>query len=160
MTREGYAQAYERGFRLTLRFLRARGVPWECASEVTQTAWTKGWERLAQLQNDGMVVTWVNTIALNVHRRLQRDEPSWQDLPELGSAPGVNLAAIDIARILKVCGPGDRALLKYQMSGFSPREIAKLRGVPESAIRVRLLRARRAARKRIERLGRCPRTIQ
>ena len=102
-----------------------------------------------------MVLAWVNTIALNVHRRLQRNEPAWQALPELGTTPRVNLAAIDLARILKICGPGDRAFLRYQMNGLSPREIAKMRGVPESAIRIRLLRARRAARRRVE-LGRCP----
>jgi DNA-directed RNA polymerase specialized sigma24 family protein len=136
-----------------MRFLRARGISWEHASDVSQTAWTKGWERLDQLQNDGMVLTWVNTIALNVHRQLVRNEPAWQDLPEIGTKPGVNLAAIDLARILKICGPGDRKYLKYQLNGMSPGEIARLRGVPESAIRVRLLRARRAARRRVEGMG-------
>jgi DNA-directed RNA polymerase specialized sigma24 family protein len=105
-----------------------------------------------------MLVTWVNAIALNVHRKLQRSEPAWQDLPEIGTRPGVNLAAIDMARILKICGPGDRAYLRYQLNDMSPGEIAKLRGVPESAIRVRLLRARRAARRRVERMGR-PRVV-
>jgi DNA-directed RNA polymerase specialized sigma24 family protein len=100
-----------------------------------------------------MVLTWVNTIALNVHRQLQRREPAWQDLPEIGTKPRVNLAAIDLARIFKICGPGDRAYLNYQLHGLSPSEIARLRGVPESAIRVRLLRARRAARRRLERMG-------
>ncbi len=156
MTRETYGQAYQRGFDLTLRFLRSRGVPWERASEVTQTAWAKGWERLEQLRNDSMVVTWVNTIALNVHSRLLRSEPIWQVLPEPGAMaggvnlPGVNLAAIDMARILRICCPGDRALLRHQMAGLTPREIARLRGIPESAIRIRLLRARRAARQRLE----------
>jgi DNA-directed RNA polymerase specialized sigma24 family protein len=153
MTSEAYAAAYESGFQLTQRFLRARGVSWERASEVSQTAWTKGWERLDQLENDGMVLTWVNTIALNLHRKFQRSEPAWQNLPEIGTKPGVNLAAIDMARILKICGPGDRAYLKYQLNGMSPGEIARLRGVPESAIRVRLLRARRAARRRVEGMG-------
>jgi DNA-directed RNA polymerase specialized sigma24 family protein len=154
MTPEGFAAAYESGYRLTMRFLRAKGISWEHASDVSQTAWTKGWERLDQLQNDGMVLTWVNTIALNVHRKLLRSEPAWQDLPEIGTKPGVNLAAIDLARILRICGPGDRKYLKYQLNGMSPGEIARLRGVPESAIRVRLLRARRAARRRVERMGR------
>jgi hypothetical protein len=95
----------------------------------------------------------VNTIALNVHRRLLRSEPVWQDLPEIGTKPGVNLAAIDLARIFKICGPGDRKYLNYQLNGISPGEIARMRGVPESAIRVRLLRARRAARRRVERMG-------
>ena len=64
MTQETYGEVYETGFHLTLRFLRSRGVPWDRASEVTQAAWTKGLERLAQLENDSMVVTWVNAIAL------------------------------------------------------------------------------------------------
>ncbi|HXE64619.1 MAG TPA: sigma-70 family RNA polymerase sigma factor [Bryobacteraceae bacterium] len=153
MTPEGFAVAYERGYHLTMRFLRSRGASWEHASDVSQTAWTKGWERRDQLQNDGMVLTWVNTIALNIHRRFQRREPAWQDLPDIGTMPGVNLAAIDLARILRICGPRDRTYLKYQLSGMSPSEIARLRGVPESAIRVRLLRARRAARRRLERMG-------
>lgn len=153
MTREDFAAAYETGYRRTMRFLRAKGISREHASDVSQTAWTKGWERLDQLQNDGMVLTWVNTIALNVHRQLQRREPAWQDLPEIGTKPRVNLAAIDLARILKICGPGDRTYLNYQLNGLSPSEIARLRGVPESAIRVRLLRARRAARRRVERMG-------
>ena len=136
-----------------MRFLRARGISREHARDVSQTAWAKGWERLDQLQNERMVLTWVNTIALNVHRRLLRSEPSWQDLPEIGTKPGVNLAAIDLARILRICGPGDRTFLNYQLNGLSPSEIARLRGVPESAIRVRMLRARRAARRRVEGIG-------
>jgi DNA-directed RNA polymerase specialized sigma24 family protein len=150
MTREGYGLAYQRGFDLTFRFLRSRGVPWDRASEITQAAWAKGWERLEQLRNETMVVTWVNAIALNVHRRILRGEPTWQDLPEVGTTPSVNLAAIDMARILRICCPGDRALLRQQMNGLTPREIAMLRGVPESAIRIRLLRARRSARLRID----------
>jgi DNA-directed RNA polymerase specialized sigma24 family protein len=154
VTQDDYGQAYQRGFDLTLRFLRSRGVPPERASEVTQAAWAKGWERREQLRNDDTVVTWVNAIALNVHRRALRSEPAWQALPELRTMPRVNLAAIDMARILRICCPGDRALLRQQMNGLTPRDMAQLRGVPESAIRVRLLRARRAARLRIERMGR------
>ncbi len=156
MTRESYGVAYQRGYPVTLRFLRSRGIPWERASECTQAAWAKGWERLEQLQNESMVITWVNAIALNVHNRLIRAEPAWQDLPDLGTMPVVNLAAIDVARILNICCPGDRTMLRYQMSGLTPREIARMRGVPESAVRVRMLRARRAARRRIEQMGRCP----
>ena len=40
------------------------------------------------------------------------------------------------------------------MNGLTPSEIARMRGVPESAIRIRLMRARRAARQRIEQVGR------
>jgi len=153
MTRESYGQAYQRGFGLTLRLLRSRGVPWERASEVTQTAWAKGWERLEQLRNESMVVTWVNSIALNLHSRIVRTEPAWQVLPEIATTSAINLAAIDMARILRICCPGDRALLRQQMNGLTPCEIARMRGVPESAIRIRLMRARRSARLRIEQIG-------
>lgn len=150
MTQEGYGQAYQRGFDLTLRFLRSRGVPSDSAREVSQAAWAKGWERLAQLRNEELVVTWVNTIALNVYRRVKRREGVWNALHDVSTRPGVNLAAIDMARILRICGPGDRALLEQQMKGLTPCEIARQRGIPESAIRIRLLRARRAARLRLE----------
>jgi len=150
MTQEGYGQAYQRGFDLTLRFLRSRGVPSDSAREASQAAWAKGWERLGQLRNEEMVVTWVNTIALNVYRRVRRHESTWHVLHDVGTRPGVNLAAIDMARILKVCCPGDRALFEQQMKGLTPCEIARQRGIPESAIRIRLMRARRAARLRLE----------
>jgi len=152
MTQEGYGQAYQRGFDLTFRFLQSRGVPRESAREVTQAAWAKGWERLGQLRNEELVITWVNTIALNVYRRVRRHEDSWHVLHDVSTRPGINLAAIDMARILKICCPGDRALLEQQMKGLTPAEIARMRGIPESAIRVRLMRARRAARLRLQQM--------
>ena len=150
MTQETFGAAYQRGFDITLRFLRSRGVPAETAREATQAAWAKGWERLEQLRDGGLLVTWVNTIALNAYRRIRRSEGALNPLPEIAIRPRVNLAAIDLAKILRVCAPGDRTLLEQQMRGLTPSEIARTRGIPESAIRVRLLRARRAARRRID----------
>lgn len=150
MTRDEYGQAYQRGFELTVRLLLSRGAPRDRAREVAQAAWARGWERLSQLRNESLVGTWVNTIALNVYRSVLRSEPVYQALPELSTKAGVNLAAIDIARILKICRPCDRVLLEQQMSGVTAEEIARTQGVTETAIRIRLLRARRAARSRVE----------
>jgi len=151
MTREEYGRAYERGFELTVRFLLSRGAhPSDRARDAAQAAWTKGWERLGQLRNDALVVTWVNTIALNVYRSFLRREPMYQALPELATRTGVNLAAIDISRILKICRPSDRALLEQQMHGVTAKEIASDQGVTETAVRIRFLRARRAAKMRLE----------
>jgi DNA-directed RNA polymerase specialized sigma24 family protein len=150
MTREEYGQAYQVGFNLTIRLLLSRGAERERAREVAQAAWTRGWERLSQLRNDSLVGTWVNTIALNVYRSILRSEPVYQTLPELSTKAGVDLAAIDVARILKKCRPRDRVLLEEQMRGATAEEIARKQGVSETAIRIRLLRARRAARKRAE----------
>ncbi len=151
MTREKYGQAYQRGFDLTTRFLISRGVPRDMARDVAQAAWVKGWERLDQLRNESMVITWVNAIAMNVHRSVLRSERSYQSLPDYHARAEVNLAAIDLARILKFCCPRDRALLELQMQGDTAEEIAQKQGVTETAVRIRLLRARRAARSRVER---------
>lgn len=150
MNREEYGKAYQRGFELTVRLLLSRGVPTDRAREVAQAAWTRGWERLGQLRNESLVVTWVNTIALNVYRNFLRSEPAFLTLPELSTKGGVNLAAIDISRILKICRPYDRFLLEQQMRGVTTEEIALKQGVSETAIRIRMLRARRAARARVE----------
>jgi DNA-directed RNA polymerase specialized sigma24 family protein len=151
MSRERFAQAYQRGFDLTVRFLLSRGVQRDDAKEVAQAAWVRGWERLDQLRNESLVTTWVNTIALNVYRSLIRREPMNEALLEQhGRSVGIDLAAIDIARVLTLCRPCDRSLLEQCINGFTTAEIAREQGVSETAIRIRLLRARRDARSRAE----------
>jgi DNA-directed RNA polymerase specialized sigma24 family protein len=160
MTRDGYGQAYQRGFELTVRFLLARGIHRENAKEVAQAAWVRGWERLGQLRNESLVITWVNTIALNVYRSLIRREPVERDLGEVaGKTAGIDLAAIDVARILRFCRPCDRILLEQSMRGLTTAELAEQQGVSETAIRIRLLRARRDARARLERRAASARSI-
>jgi DNA-directed RNA polymerase specialized sigma24 family protein len=147
MTKSGYGQAYQAGFERTIRFLISRGAPRDGAQEAAQAAWARGWERLHQLRNDDQLLTWVNTIALNLYRRiLQTEERFNQPLPELYSRLRIDMAAIDVARILKFCRPRERQLLELQMQGVTTEEIARDNGVTETAIRIRLMRARRAAR--------------
>jgi DNA-directed RNA polymerase specialized sigma24 family protein len=155
MTREEYGKAYERGFNVTVRFLLSRGVrPSDRAEDAAQTAWIKGWEKLGQLRNPRLLMTWVNTIALNVYRTLLRREPAFRTLPELRTKGGINLAAMDVGRILKICRTSDRALLEKQISGLTVEEIAREFGVTETAVRIRFVRARRAARARVEKRAR------
>jgi len=151
MTRDEYGQAYQMGFESTIRLLQSRGARSDSAREVAQAAWTRGWERLSQLRNDRLVRIWVNTIALNVYRSLLRREPVFHQLPELSTKGDANFATIDVARILKICRPCDRVLLEQHMRGFTTEEIALKQGATETAIRIRLFRARRAARTMLER---------
>jgi DNA-directed RNA polymerase specialized sigma24 family protein len=147
MTGSTYGQAYQAGFERTIRFLISRGAGRDRAQEAAQAAWVRGWERLNQLRNEEMLLTWVNTIALNLYRRvLKREERFHQPLPELYSRLRIDMAAIDVARILKFCRPRERQLLELQMQGVTTQEIARHNGVTETAIRIRLMRARRAAR--------------
>jgi DNA-directed RNA polymerase specialized sigma24 family protein len=159
MTTEVYGQAYQKGFDRTIRFLLSRGAQRDIAEEAAQTAWTKGWERRAQLRNEGLVLTWVNTIALNVYRGLIRREPLHDVLVQANEPTvSIDFAAMDVARILEFCRPCDRRLLEQQyVSGVTTEEIAREHGVTETAIRIRLLRARRGARSEIERRSGRPR---
>lgn len=118
--------------------------------EVAQGAWVRGWERLHQLRDEAIVITWVNTIALNAYRRVMRHEAPSQELREVVSPHSIDIAAIDVHRILDYCRPSERILFEQQMTGATTEEIARREGVTETAIRIRLLRARRATRSRLE----------
>jgi RNA polymerase sigma factor (sigma-70 family) len=149
MTREEYGAAYRKGYNMTIRFLVSRGLSYDSAQETAQAAWVKGWERLGQLRDPNMVLTWMNSIALNIHRSCMRREPFLQTLPELSTPPKVNLAAIDVRRILKTCKKNDRLVLtRHYLEGYKVQEIAHAHGWTETAVRIRLLRARRTVGKR------------
>ena len=150
MTQDGYGQAYRQGFVRTVRLLRSRGASEDSAEDVAQTAWLQGWQKLDQLRDEGMIVSWVNTIAINYHRRGCRREARYQALPDLCGRIGIDLAPLDTAKILKFCRPGDRVLFEHQLGGLTTKEIATKQGVSTTAIRIRLLRARRAVRARVE----------
>ncbi|MGD0296042.1 MAG: sigma-70 family RNA polymerase sigma factor [Bryobacteraceae bacterium] len=155
MTSEEYGSAYRKGFIRTVRLLITRGLSCDGAQETAQAAWVRGWERLGQLRDPNMVVTWINTIALNMYRTNLRREPFSQELPEVPTPPAVNLAAIDVQRILKICKKKDRLVLQRRyLEEHEVREIAHAHGWSETAVRIRLLRARRAAAKTLASISR------
>src|SRR5436190_12937323 len=152
MTSEAYGQIYQEGKERTVRFLLSRGVANILAADIAQCAWLRGWERLSQLRDERMVVTWINTIALNLYRHAIRNEHFHQVIQESLHAKTtfLNLAAIDVAKVLNLCRPRDRALLKALMLGVTAKEIAQSQGVTETTVRIRFLRARRSARAALE----------
>jgi RNA polymerase sigma factor (sigma-70 family) len=152
MTKEEYGAAYQKGYTLTVRFLVSRGLSFDTAQETAQAAWTRGWERIGQLRDSSMVLTWMNSIALNIHRSCIRREPLFQALPELSTPPKVNLAGIDVRRILQNCKTNEREVLqRHYLEGYKVQEIAEAHGWTETAVRIRLLRARRSVAKRLGR---------
>ena len=149
--REGFGDAYQNGFTLTVRFLMSKGVSNDLASETAQAAWTKGWERRGQLRNPEMIVAWVNSIAFNLYRNYLRKQRCLQVLPELATSSGIDMAALDAPRILKCCSSGERQILQWAyIDGYRTREIANRQGWTETAARLRLMRARRSAAKKLE----------
>jgi DNA-directed RNA polymerase specialized sigma24 family protein len=147
MTRETYGEVYQEGKERTIRFLLSRGVTRTLAPDIAQSAWLRGWERLSQLRDERMLVTWVNTIALNQYRRAIRTERLQKSIQDAGyPRTSLNLAAIDVAKVLHMCRGPERALLEAQMHGVTAKEMAREQGVSETAVRIRFFRARRSAR--------------
>jgi RNA polymerase sigma factor (sigma-70 family) len=150
MTRQEFGAAYEKGFNLTIRFLCSRGLSRDSASETAQAAWVRGWERINQLRDAKMLLTWMNTIALNLYRSSLRREPFLHELPELIAKSRTNIAVIDLKRVLKTCKKNDQMVLeRHYLEGYQVREIAMANGWSETAVRIRLLRARRAVAKKL-----------
>ncbi len=150
MTQEGYGQAYRQGFIRTVRLLRSRGASMEGAEDVAQAAWLQGWQKLDQLRDPGTIVNWVNAIAINYHRRGMQREARYQPLPDAYGRVEIDLAPLDTAKILNCCRPADRILFEHQLGGLTTEEIATKHRVSATAIRIRLLRARRNVRARLE----------
>jgi len=155
VSREEYGCAYQLGFQLTVRFLGSKGLSSDIATEIAQSAWAKGWERRRQLRESRCLLTWVNSIALNACRGLLRREQKLQALPEISVTPRLDLASVDITRILDRCTPMDRMILRQHHLEERPiQEIAHEHGCSEAAMRIRLLRARRSVRSRLRLVSR------
>ena len=148
MTSEEYADAYQRGFNLAVRFWVSRGVSYDDAVESVQAAWAKGWERREQLRQPSSVLPWIISIAGNIRKTVLRQQQREIITPELeASAHGSGATVIDAKRVLERSNPLHRAVLEaHYMQGLTALEIAKAEGVTEGAIRLRLLRARRKAK--------------
>jgi DNA-directed RNA polymerase specialized sigma24 family protein len=152
MTHEEYGDVYQREFHRTARLVQSRGATPDQAEDIAQRAWLQGWRVLDQLRERAALLGWINTIALNYHRRSGAYEARYQPLTEGGSrlVLDADLAPLDVAKILAICSPGQRALFECQLGGLTTREIAAKHGVTETAIRVRFLRARREVRSGLE----------
>lgn len=147
MSQEDFANAYRRGFKLTIRFLISRGVPSDVAEETAQAAWVRGWERLYQLRDQSLLLTWANSIAINLYRtRAASEKRTGPLLSESTHVRNTDTNAMDARKILSLCRSGDRRLLSwYYIDGRGTAEIADQEGLSETAVRIRLMRARRYA---------------
>lgn len=155
MNTEEFRTAFLGGYQRTVRFLRNFGVPYDEVQEVAQAAWTRGFQKREQLKDLSLVVSWVNTIALNLFRRQCRtyrlSEPLDGDfVSHLSSSEDRAIAVVDTERILRVSRRGDAILLRrHHLEGVSSEDIARSEGVTGTSIRIRLLRARRKAREEL-----------
>lgn len=139
-----YALAYTSGHRRTVNFLMSRGLPEDEASEKAQAAWARGWERRAQIRDKSRTLTWVNAIALNLYRSQARRDARRCEFTDYAVPPQASPAVMDVHRVLRKCRPNDREILtEHYLIGDGIRDLARKHRCSETAVRVRLLRARR-----------------
>ncbi|MEW5974254.1 MAG: sigma-70 family RNA polymerase sigma factor [Acidobacteriota bacterium] len=151
MDRDRYAEEFARNYHRTAGLLLSRGVPEEEARDVAQAAWVKGWERLHQLQDPGKTLVWVNSIAMNRYRSRYRRESRHQGFEDSPVQPGINLAAIDVQRMLQRLRGVERELLRRRYLEEEPiRDMAQDMECSETALRLRLMRARRSLREKFD----------
>jgi DNA-directed RNA polymerase specialized sigma24 family protein len=157
MTSQDFETAYGLGYPRTVAFLRSRGLERENAIEVAQGAWVRGWEKRAQLRDQTMLITWINRIAVNLSianfRKGCREIPL-SEIHMRRAITNQHMEAMELALLLKVCRPCDRTLLEEFISGASIREIAAKKNASPTAIRIRLVRARRVVRDYCSSVGR------
>jgi RNA polymerase sigma factor (sigma-70 family) len=142
-----YGVAYENGRRQTVNFLLSKGLREEEANEKAQAAWAKGWERRFQLRDKEKTLSWVNTIAYNLYRSSIRKESLHGPIGEIAVSPDVSLTALDLEKMLKQCRENEHEILKLRyLKGYDIKDLAGRYSCTETAVRVRLLRARRSLR--------------
>jgi RNA polymerase sigma factor (sigma-70 family) len=150
MTEDDFSKRYERGYRNTVRFLISRGLKSDLAEEIAQAAWVRGWEQRTQLREIQLLSTWVNTIALNLHRSQLRSSKQRELLPVLIEAvesSGTHHSLL-AKETLELVSAQERMMLEaFFLQGFTTTEIAARHGLTEAAVRIRLFRARKAARR-------------
>lgn len=144
-----FGRAYEEGFYRTVRVLCSRGADLDVANDCAQAAWTRARERRADLRDAGLLLPWVNSIAINEWRNWIRDvraprgggiEPSYTPA----------LVAQQVVRELLDTSADENVLyLEYfHIWVFSISQIAARRHVSPIAVRVRLCRARLRLKRR------------
>jgi len=151
MTQEQFASAYETGCQRTMGFLLAKGLREPEAAETAQAAWARGWEHRGQLRDSSKAVTWVNSIALNLFRTRLRRNSRMREMPEIAVPPRASGTEVDVERMLHRCKPNVRKLLEaHYLEGYDIADLARKHGCTRTAIRVRLVRARRTLREKFE----------
>jgi RNA polymerase sigma-70 factor (ECF subfamily) len=127
----------------------------DLARDAVQSTWAIAWVRLATIRDPSAVRSWLLAIAANEARRtIRRDR--LRSLAHLRASDPVlhdeSTRDLDLERALRLLRPADRELLGLRFGlGMDSGEIARLRGLGASGVRMRLARALARLRKELER---------
>jgi len=125
------------------------------AEELTQDAFVRAWEKLAQFRGESAFGTWLHRLAVNVvlndrqteGRRRGRQDDSVEDVDTMahgdvrpGPVPGLS---IDLERAIAGLPPGARKVfVLHDVEGYTHDEIGEILGVTAGGCKAQLHRAR------------------
>jgi RNA polymerase sigma-70 factor (ECF subfamily) len=134
------------------------------AEELTQDAFVRAWEKLAQFRGDSAFGTWLHRLAVNVvlndrqteRRRHERQDDGVVDMDAIafGDArpepvPGLSL---DLEQTIAKLPPGARKVfVLHDVQGYTHEEIGEMLGVTAGGCKAQLHRARMLLREALNR---------
>ena len=127
------------------------------AEDLTQEAFIRAWEKLAQFRAESAFATWLHRLAVNVVLGDLRSRGRWSsqqveiaDSPALESAatPPRSTRKVDLERAIAELPPQARTVfVLFDVEGYRHGEIAQMTGISEGTSKAHLHRARRLLRK-------------
>lgn len=157
LSAEEFDAEYRKGFPLTVRYLKHRFGKDCQAEELAQGAWALAWEKRASFRGLCPFHAWVGSIArvmrLNHGRYDKYGEheiklPRLEDLPHAYEPASAYHLWLEWNRQWDSLSPSNQRVLELFMLGYSYAEISQELGLSFPGVWCRLLRIRRAWRKR------------
>jgi RNA polymerase sigma-70 factor (ECF subfamily) len=117
----------------------------DAAKDIAQETFIKVWQQLPKFRNESSISTWIFRIAVNTClRRLENDKrmPKSEFPPEMAeevtvsNEPQVQFLYQCISELPEV----DRIIITLELEDLKQKEIAKIVGLSESNVRVRIHR--------------------
>jgi RNA polymerase sigma-70 factor (ECF subfamily) len=127
------------------------------AEDLTQEAFIRAWEKLAQFRGESAFATWLHRLAVNVVLGDLRARGRWSSqqveitdspaLEDTATAPR-STSGIDLERAIAELPPQARTVfVLFDVEGYRHGEIATMTGISEGTSKAHLHRARRLLRK-------------
>jgi RNA polymerase sigma factor (sigma-70 family) len=154
---QDFACFYRGHLRRLVGYLLYLGAAAHLAAELAQEAMTEAYQRWDTIKSPRAYV-W--TVACRAFFRRTLDDAE-QPAPEPESAvvlpypeeAEVWLQKQQVIEVLRALPPRQRQVLALTIDGWTPAEIADLLGIPPSAVRSNLMKARRSAAEYLRRIG-------
>ena len=160
--RDGDARAFEQLYRRHVD--RVHGLCWRLAngdeiraSQYTQDAFIRAWEKLDSFRGDARFSTWIHRVAVNVVLGEKRLLKRWISFEDSGitdteaaqeARPDLNM---DLEAAHAKLPAGARAvLLLHDVEGYKHQEIADLTGVAVGTSKAQLHRARNLMKEHLQ----------